>query len=71
MAPILFAASLGLLIAVPAFSKDKPIPVKVVVITMFERGPTRAMSRANFSIGSNAIISIALYRSHRAFTICA
>jgi len=38
MAPILFAASLALLIGVPAFSKDKPIPVKVVVITMFERG---------------------------------
>src|SRR5258708_28607250 len=38
MAPILFAATLGLLIGVPAFSKNKPIPVKVVVITMFERG---------------------------------
>jgi purine nucleoside permease len=38
MAPILFAAVLGLLIGVPAFSKAKPIPVKVVVITMFERG---------------------------------
>ena len=38
MASILFAATLALLIGFPAFSKDKPIPVKVVVITMFERG---------------------------------
>ena len=36
MAPNLLAAALGLLIGVLAFSKDKPIPVKVV-ITMFER----------------------------------
>jgi purine nucleoside permease len=38
MAPILFAATLGLLAALPASSQDKPIPVKVVVVTMFERG---------------------------------
>ena len=38
MAPILFAAALGLLAGLPALSKDKPIPVKVVVVTMFERG---------------------------------
>src|SRR5260221_5981237 len=38
MPPILLAATLALLIGVPAFAKDKPIPVKVVVITMFERG---------------------------------
>src|SRR6202790_2562448 len=34
-----FAATLGLLLGcVSAFSKDQPIPVKVVVVTMFERG---------------------------------
>src|ERR1700683_5225433 len=37
-ASIFLASTLGLLITVPVFSKDKPIPVKVVVITMFERG---------------------------------
>jgi purine nucleoside permease len=37
-ASIFLATTLGLLITVPVFSKDKPIPVKVVVITMFERG---------------------------------
>jgi purine nucleoside permease len=30
--------TLSLLSCVPLFSKDKPIPVKVVVVTMFERG---------------------------------
>src|ERR1700721_4441492 len=38
MAPGLFVAPLGVLISVPAFPKEPPIPVKVVVITMFERG---------------------------------
>jgi purine nucleoside permease len=38
MAPGLFAAILGALIAVPAFPKEPAIPIKVVVITMFERG---------------------------------
>src|SRR5271156_6704489 len=33
-----FAATLGLLIGVAAFSKDRPIPVKIVVVTMFEQG---------------------------------
>ena len=32
------AATLGLLICLPAFAKDQSIPVKVVVVTMFERG---------------------------------
>ncbi|HEV3329619.1 MAG TPA: purine nucleoside permease [Bryobacteraceae bacterium] len=34
----LSAGILGLLLGVPAFAADKPIPVKVVVVTMFERG---------------------------------
>src|ERR1035437_7529424 len=34
----LLAAALGLLISVPLLSKDKPIPIKVVIVTMFERG---------------------------------
>src|SRR5450631_3915595 len=34
----LFAATLGVLLAVPAFSAEQPIPIKVVIITMFERG---------------------------------
>src|ERR1035437_10365005 len=34
----LFAAILGVLLAVPGFPAEQPIPVKVVVITMFERG---------------------------------
>ena len=38
MASGLFAAILGVLIAVPAFPKEPAIPIKVVVITMFERG---------------------------------
>jgi purine nucleoside permease len=33
-----FAAIVGVLIAVPAFPAELPIPVKVVVITMFEWG---------------------------------
>src|SRR5580698_4743944 len=33
-----FAAILGVLIAVSAFPKEPAIPIKVVVITMFERG---------------------------------
>lgn len=33
-----FAAALGVLLAVPAFPKERPIPVKVVVIAMFEAG---------------------------------
>jgi purine nucleoside permease len=37
MPRLLFAATLALL-AVPALPKDKPIPVRVVVVTMFERG---------------------------------
>ena len=38
MAPGLFVATLGVLISVPAFPKEPAIPIKVVVITMFERG---------------------------------
>jgi purine nucleoside permease len=38
MSPCSFAATLGILIAFPAFPKQQPIPIKVVVITMFERG---------------------------------
>jgi purine nucleoside permease len=38
MLPVCFAALLVVLAGSPAFPKDRPIPVKVVVITMFERG---------------------------------
>jgi purine nucleoside permease len=38
MAPGLCAAALGVLLAVSAFPQQQPIPVKVVVVTMFERG---------------------------------
>jgi purine nucleoside permease len=38
MLPVVLAAALGLLFVGPAFPKDRPIPVKVVVITMFEQG---------------------------------
>jgi purine nucleoside permease len=34
----LVAAALSLLISFPLQSKDRPIPVKVVIVTMFERG---------------------------------
>ena len=38
MGTAFLAATLGFLLCLPAFSKDKPIPVKVVVVTMFELG---------------------------------
>jgi purine nucleoside permease len=38
MSPVFAAAALALLVCVSAFSKDQPIPVKVVVVTMFEQG---------------------------------
>jgi purine nucleoside permease len=38
MAPGLLAVTLGVSIAFAAFPKQPPIPIKVVVITMFERG---------------------------------
>jgi len=38
MAVFRYAAVLGLVLALPAFAANKPIPVKVVVVTMFERG---------------------------------
>src|SRR4051812_26078268 len=38
MSPRFSALTLSLLLSVSLFSKDKPIPIKVVIVTMFERG---------------------------------
>jgi purine nucleoside permease len=38
MHPAFRALALGVLIALSSFAKDRPIPIKVVVVTMFERG---------------------------------
>ena len=41
MGSFLLASALGLFSGLAANAKDKPIPVKVVVITMYERGAAR------------------------------
>lgn len=38
MSPGFLAVTLGLLVSLPLLAKDRPIPVKVVIVTMFERG---------------------------------
>jgi hypothetical protein len=48
-----------------------PIRIKVVIVTMFERGEDTDDVRANFSSGWNVSISTRFFRSLPAITSCA
>ncbi len=70
----LSGATLGLLIAVstfPAFPQQQPIPVRAVVIAMFERAlDTGDQPVKLLCIGWSVTTWIASYLFRRDFTIC-
>jgi hypothetical protein len=70
-AHILFAVMMACAVMAQAGATAQPIPVKVVVVTMFERGEDTAMFQVNISYGSSASISTRFFRCPQAIAMSA